>query len=146
MQKNARILFTSLAIFAVGYVAGQLSQPDTALFAQGSGKVYELRTYTTPDGKLENLHNRFRNHTLRIFQKHGMTNVVYWRTLDEPASKNQLVYVLAHASRDAAKKSWDAFRADPEWQKVAKESQPDGPIVTKVDSVFLAATDYSPMK
>lgn len=146
MPKNFRLVCASLIVFGLGYVAGQSTSTETALFAQGAGKVYELRTYTTPDGKLADLHNRFRNHTLRIFQKHGMTNVVYWRTLDEPASKNQLVYVLSHASRDAAKKSWDAFRNDPEWQKVNKETQANGPIVTKVDSVFLEATDYSPMK
>lgn len=146
MTNNLRLLCASLAIFGLGYVTGQLADTDTPVFAQGAGKVFELRTYTTPEGKLADLHNRFRSHTLRIFQKHGMTNVVYWRTLDEPASKNQLVYVLSHSSREAAKKSWDAFRNDPEWQKVNKESQVNGPIVSKVDSVFLEATDYSPMK
>ena len=92
------------------------------------------------------LHTRFRDHTLRIFEKHGMTNIVYLAPMDAPASENQLVYLLAHKSRDAAKASWSAFANDPEWKKVASESQVNGRIVEKVDSVFLTATDYSPLK
>ncbi len=137
----------SLLALAAAFGGGVLAAPHFGVAqAQTTGKVYELRTYTAPDGKLADLHKRFRDHTLRIFQKHGMTNVIYLAPLDAPASQNTLVYLLSHQSREAAKASWDAFRNDPEWKKVASESQVDGPIVSKVDSVFLQATDYSPMK
>jgi hypothetical protein len=113
--------------------------------AQGP-RVFELRTYTAPEGKLGELHARFRNHTLRIFERHSMTNVVYLKPLDAPLSDNTLVYLLAHPSREAAKANWAAFAADPEWKKVASESQVNGRILSKVESVFLEAADYSPMK
>ena len=118
--------------------------PPSGLAA--AARVFELRTYTAPEGKLGELHARFRNHTLRIFEKHGMTNVIYLSPMNAPASQNQLVYLLAHKSREAAKASWTAFQNDPEWKKVSSESQVNGRIVAKVDSVFLTATDYSPMK
>jgi len=106
-----------------------------------TGPVYELRTYTTAAGRLPALHKRFKDHTLRIFEKHGMKNVVYWTPVDQD---NTLVYLLEHKSRKAAKASWAAFVKDPEWQKVFKASRKDGPIVTKVQSQFLRKTDYSP--
>jgi NIPSNAP protein len=137
----------SVLFLVVGFVAGALAGPRLGVVsAQSAPKVFELRTYTAPEGKLADLHKRFRDHTLRIFQKHGMTNVVYFAPTDAPLSQNTLVYLLSHESREAATKSWEAFRNDPEWKKVASESQVNGPIVTKVDSIFLTATDYSPMK
>jgi hypothetical protein len=139
-----RTRFAAVLLLLAGFAAGALTQHT--LTAQSADKVFELRTYTAPDGKLGELHSRFRNHTLRIFEKHGMTNVIYLSPMDAPAAENQLVYLLSHKSRDAAKASWDAFRNDPEWKKVASESQVNGTIVSKVDSVFLTATDYSPLK
>lgn len=107
--------------------------------------MYELRTYTTNEGKLDNLNARFRDHTVRLFKKHGMESVGYWVPTDEPKSENTLIYVIKHESRDAAKTSWQAFLADPDWQKVAKESQVDGQILAKApESVYMEATDYSP--
>lgn len=108
--------------------------------------MFEMRTYTTHEGKLEALHSRFRNHTTKLFKKHGMTNVGYWVPDDAPLAQNTLVYILAHPSREAAKKSWDGFRNDPEWVKVKTESEAGGKIVSKVESVFMSATDYSSMK
>ena len=109
-------------------------------------EVYELRTYTTNKGKLDNLNNRFRDHTIRLFDKHGMESVGYWVPTEEPASQNTLIYVLKHASRDAATASWNAFSADPEWRKVAEDSQVDGRILAKApESVFMNAADYSPV-
>jgi len=132
------------AAFVLGFLAhGVVTEP--VAHAQ-SAKVYELRTYTAPDGKLEELHARFKNHTMRIFQKHGISNVAYFRPEDSPLKENTLIYLIAHPSREAAKQNWAAFQKDPEWQKVAQESQVNGKIVAKVDSVFLDATDYSPMK
>ena len=133
------------AIFAAGFASGTLNQATSIAHAQSS-KVYELRTYTAPEGKLEDLHARFRNHTMRIFDKHGMKSIAYFSPQDAPLSQNTLIYVLEHPSRDEAKKHWAEFQADPEWQKVSAESQKDGRIVSKVDSVFMTATDYSPMK
>jgi len=138
---------TSVLALAAAFGAGLLAAPHLGVVqAQSAAKVYELRTYTAPEGRLADLHTRFRDHTLRLFQRHGMTNVVYLAPMDAPLSQNTLVYLLSHQSREAAKASWDAFRNDPEWKKVSSESQVNGPIVSKVDSVFLQATDYSPMK
>jgi hypothetical protein len=114
--------------------------------AAPGGKVFEMRTYTAMPGKLDALNTRFRDHTIRLFKKHGMTNIGYWVPQDEPRHSNTLIYVLSHESREAATKSWAAFRADPEWQKASKESELNGKIVEKVESVFMDATDYSPIK
>jgi hypothetical protein len=134
-----------LVIFTAGVVAGQVIAPSGVLRAQ-SGKVYELRTYTAPEGKLTNLQTRFRDHTIRIFNRHNMKSVGYWVPQDAPNAQNTLIYILEHPSRDAAKKNWADFQADPEWQKVSAESQKDGRIVSKVDSVFMDAMDFSPIK
>ena len=114
--------------------------------AEGSGRVYELRTYTTFDGKLDALQKRFRDHTIEIFNRHGMTSIGYWVPQDAPRSQNTLIYILAHPSREAAKQHWDEFRNDPEWKKVSAESEANGKIVSHVDSVFMDATDYSKLK
>jgi hypothetical protein len=137
-------LLVLAAILAAGVVGFRLGQTNTVKAA--SGRVFEIRTYTAEPGKLEALHARFRDHTLGIFQKHGMTNIGYFAPTDEPISKNTLIYVLAFPSREAAKKSWDDFRNDPEWQRVSKESEVNGKLVTKVDSIFAEPTDYSPLK
>lgn len=134
-----------VAVFAAGFAAGQLADGGSSAQAQAQ-KVFELRTYTSPDGRLNDLLARFRNDTLRIFEKHGMENVGYWVPADAPASSNTLIYILAHDSRDAATKSWAAFREDPEWRAVTERTQANGPIVSKVESVFLEATDFSPLK
>jgi hypothetical protein len=133
-------------IFAAGVVAGSLLQPAGVLRAQGDHRVFELRTYTAPEGKLDNLHARFRDHTRRIFEKHGMTSIGYWVPQDAPLHDNTLIYILAHPSREAAKKNWAEFAADPEWKKVSEESQRDGRIVSKVESVFMDPADYSGIK
>ena len=107
-------------------------------------RVFELRTYTTLEGRLPNLNARFKNHTLKLFEKHGMKNVMYWTPTDEKTANNTLIYVIWHASPEAAKKSWDAFRNDPEWHKARDESEKDGKIVAKVEAVYMKTTDYSP--
>src|SRR5271168_5299515 len=144
MLKNSLLVLA--AILAAGVAGFRLGQTTPVKAAGASGRVFEIRTYTAEPGKLEALHARFRDHTLGIFQKHGMTSVGYFAPTDDPLSKNTLIYILAFPSRDAAKKSWDEFRSDPEWQKVQKESEANGKLVTKVDSVFAEPTDYSPMK
>ena len=105
--------------------------------------VYELRVYHCFEGKLPDLLKRFREHTTKLFERHGMKNIAYWTPLDEPAKSNTLIYVLAHASRDAAAVSWKAFQADPEWIEVRDKSEANGKIVEKVDSTYMAKTDFS---
>src|SRR5262245_51624956 len=113
-------------------------------------RVFELRTYTATKGNLGNLNDRFKNHTLKLFEKHGMTNVVYWNVLKgQKGDDTQLVYLLAHKSEDAAKKSFDAFRQDPDWiaARKASEEKGGGSLTEKdgVKSEFLKPTDYSPL-
>src|SRR5216684_2384930 len=136
----------SICLAAAAVMVGYSIMKTEPAKAASMGRVFEMRTYTTHPGKLDALNARFRDHTTRIFKKHGMENVGYWVPQDEPAHSNTLVYIIAHKSREDAKKSWEAFRADPEWQKVSKESEADGKIVAKVESVFADATDYSPIK
>ena len=111
-----------------------------------SAKVYELRTYTATPGNLDKLLTRFRDHTMRIFEKHGMTNIGYWIPADEAESGNTLIYILAHDSMEAAARSWQAFGADPEWQRVNEESNADGPILQSVVRKYMTPADFSPMR
>ena len=127
------------AAFTFGLAMGRRNADEKA----EDTTVYELRTYTTHEGRLPDLHKRFRDHTMKIFARVGMKNVIYWTPTDK---ENTLVYVLAHKSQDAANESWAAFRKDPAWKKAFAESRKDGPIVMKVEKQFLTATDYSPMK
>jgi hypothetical protein len=136
----------TLIVFTGGVLLGCALQPMTVARAQADHRIFELRTYTAPEGKLGNLEARFRDHTRRIFDRHSMTSIGYWRPQDAPASSNTLIYILAHPSRAAAEKNWADFQADPEWQKVSTESQKDGRIVTKVDRVFMDALDFSAIK
>jgi hypothetical protein len=106
-------------------------------------RVFEMRTYYTHEGKLPALLARFRDHTVKLFEKHGMTNVGYWVPKEKP---NTLVYILAHKSEAAAKASFDAFRKDPDWVKARDASEAAGKIVVKVESVFMDPTDFSKMK
>lgn len=109
-------------------------------------RVFEIRTYTAAAGKLDALHARFRDHTVALFNKHDMTSVAYFAPADAPLKQNTLVYILAHPSREAAARNWQAFKDDPEWQKVKADSETQGALTTKIESVFVDPTDYSPMK
>ena len=143
MINNKRVAVALVtAVFVTGFFAGNVFQSWSVARAQ-SQRVYELRTYTPAEGKLQDLHKRFRDHTLRIFKKHGMENVIYLAPQDAPLKDTTLIYLISHASREQAKKNWAEFGADPEWQKVAAES---GIGRVKVDSVYADPTDYSPMK
>ncbi len=108
-----------------------------------NGRVFEMRTYYCHPGRLEALNKRFREHTNGLFVKHGIELVGYWMPIDKP---DILTYVLAYPSRAAATKSWNDFRADTDWNAARKASETDGPIVLKVDSVYMSPTDYSPIK
>jgi hypothetical protein len=155
VAKRLALLTVALMLVGSGYGVGTwkssvalVAEADAAPapVLQAADRVYELRTYTAPEGKLDDLLARFRNHTMRIFEKHGMTNVGYWLPQDETLRQNTLVYLLAHPSREAADQAWRDFGADPEWQRVAEESQREGRIVASVERMYLDPADFSPMK
>jgi NIPSNAP protein len=112
--------------------------------AEDSTAVYELRVYHAAAGKMPDLLTRFRDHTIKLFEQHGIESVAYWSPLDEPEKANTLIYVLRHPSREAAEANWKSFREDPNWQSVRDKSEADGKLVEKVDSTFMALTDFSP--
>lgn len=142
VQKNLLLVVLIVAVFILGFWLGKTRESR----AEGKNRVFELRTYTANEGKLETLQARFRNHTTELFKKHGMTNIGYWSPKDAPLSQNTLVYILAYPSREAANKSWEEFKNDADWKKVKQESEVNGELVKKVDSIYMDPTDYSPMK
>ena len=107
--------------------------------------VFELRVYKATEGKLGKLDARFRDHTIWIFERHGMKSVAYWHPVDEPDSKDTLIYIIKHDSPSAAKESWKAFGADPEWKKVARESGV-GRLAKRPEVTYMKATDYSAIR
>lgn len=118
--------------------------------SKGELRTFELRTYTASTGNIENLHDRFRSHTMKLFEKHGITNIAYWKptSSDKETKSNLLVYIIAHKDKAAADASWKAFQADPVWAeaKKASEVKGGGSLTTKVESVFMLPADYSPIK
>ena len=134
---------STLVVFLAGYWAGSAR---SSVHAQTSSRVFELRTYHTYDGKLDTLLARFRDHTIDIFNRHGMTSIGYWLPTDEPLKGRTLVYMLAFPNREAATKDWAEFRSDPEWKKVSAASEANGKLVEKVDSVFVEPADFSSIK
>ena len=150
--KRLLIIGLMTTLFGAGYTLGRAGGPDlipkaeaTPLVLLQANKTYELRTYTSPDGKLDNLLARFRDHTMDIFEKHGMTNHGYWLPQEQ---ENTLIYLLSHDSRAAGEESWRNFGQDPEWQRVSEESQRDGRIIVPggVERIWLDPTDFSRMK
>jgi hypothetical protein len=136
-------------IICTGLVCAILA--DTmAREAQGGKKVetrvFELRTYYANPGKMEALHARFRDHTNRLFVKHGMTLIGYWNPIDPKQADEKLIYILAYPSKDAAAKSWKDFVNDPDWKTARAKSEEKGALVAKVESVYMNPTDYSPIK
>src|SRR5581483_11879006 len=123
-------------------LASSLLWAGTCLGAEKETRFFEMRTYYAAPGKLDDLLARFRDHTLKLFEKHGMANMGYW--LPQTNSENKLIYLLAYPSREARESSWKAFSSDPEWQAVARASERQGKLVTKVESVYLQPTDFSP--
>jgi len=119
-------------------------QQDNSNPKPSSTTVYELRVYHAALAKLGELLARFRDHTIKIFDRHGIKSVAYWTPVDAPQKSNTLVYILEHPSREAATANWNAFREDPEWKSVKAKSEAKGDLVEKVDSTYLALTDFSP--
>jgi NIPSNAP len=110
----------------------------------GMETVYELRIYHAAPGKLDALLARFRDHTDKLFARHGMKSVAYWTPVDDPQKGNMLIYILQHPSRTAATENWKAFQDDPEWKSVRAKSEENGKLAEKVDSTFMSLTDFSP--
>jgi len=106
--------------------------------------VYELRIYHAAEGRLDDLVARFRDHTMALFERHGMKNVAYWLPIEDPLKGKTLIYILEHPSREAATTNWKAFQDDPEWQKVKADSEAKGKLVEKIDSTYMALTAFSP--
>ena len=119
-------------------------QQDNSNPKPSSTIVYELRVYHAAPGKLGELLARFRDHTMKIFDRHGIKSVAYWTPVDAPQKSNTLVYILEHPSREAATANWNSFREDPEWKSVKAKSEANGDLVEKVDSTYLVLTDFSP--
>ena len=138
-----RTLLESLSSLPL-LAATLLASSQRADSQQESSTVYELRIYHAAPGKLEDLLVRFRNHTTKLFEKHGMTNIAYWTPINEPERGNVLVYILQHPSREAATVNWKSFQDDPEWKRVKEESEANGKLTDKIDSTFLSLTDFSP--
>jgi hypothetical protein len=148
---NRRTLLQSLPTAALlpstAWAASAASESSTrggSAPPQSSTTVYELRVYHTYEGKLDDLLRRFREHTMQLFEKHGIKNIAYWTPTDDPLKGKTLVYIISHPSREAATANWKAFQDDPEWKQVRDASEANGKIVEKVDSTFLTLTDFSP--
>jgi NIPSNAP len=134
--------------FAVNAIPARAATSTEAGTPIGSAadRVFEIRTYTVAPGQLPLLHKRFRDHTMKLFEKHGMTNVVYFTPVDSALSQTTLVYVMAYPNREAARKAWADFGSDPEWKQVTAASDAEGLKVLKAQSMFVNPTDFSPMK
>ena len=139
---SLRAPFILLGLAVLGLAAYAADKGDQKV----DKRVFEMRTYYAAPGKMKALHDRFRNHTNKLFEKHGMTLVGFWSPTDAKEAELKMIYILAYPSKEAADKAWKAFREDPDWLKAKAASEKDGKLVDKVESVFMNATDYSPIK
>jgi hypothetical protein len=143
-------IFLATLLTGISIVTGFAAETNALTVSPSitkDSRCFEMRTYYAAPGKLEALNARFRDHTCALFKKHGMENIGYWIPTDKAkGAENTLVYIIAHKNREEAKKSWAAFASDPEWKKAQQASEVDGNLVSKVESVYLGATDYSLIK
>jgi hypothetical protein len=146
MKHYLTLLLSASALLASVLMLNNSSDSEGLAAEVNENEIFEMRTYTTHDGKLDALHQRFENHTMAFFEKHGMTNIAYWVPEDPELKENTLIYILSHESPEAAEASWNAFRADPDWQRAYEESHADGVIVKHIESVYMTQVSYSPMK
>ena len=141
MTSWAKLLLAGFGLAVLGATAGAEKPAE-----KKDTRVFEMRTYYAAPGKMTALHARFRDHTCKLFEKHGMTLIGFWSPLDAKEAEEKMVYILAYPSKEAREKSWEAFQNDPDWKKAKAASEKDGPIVAKVELVFLKGTDYSAIK
>ena len=140
-MNRREVLLGMSAAAIVPLVAGIQVEAQSA----ADGPVYELRIYHANEGKLDALLARFRDHTVGIFNRHGLKSVAYWTPTDEPLKGKTLIYILKHPSREAATANWKSFHDDPEWIKVSTESEKNGKLAEKIDSTYMTLTDFSPV-
>jgi hypothetical protein len=141
--------FRFFALAALSFAAGSwvtLHLAQSRSVHADTDRVFELRVYHANPGRLPALETLFREHTLPLFKKHGITGIGYWQPQDAPDAGNTLIYLIAHPTREDAKKNWDAFFADPEWAPALKAASADGKLTDKIDSTFMDPTDFSPLK
>lgn len=141
MKQTAVIIAGMALLVLAGHAA--LAQKEKPKVDE---RIFELRIYHAAPGKMQALHERFRNVTSKLFVKHGMTIIGYWSPTDEKAAEKKMYYVLAYPSKAAADKAWAAFRADPDWIKAKAASEVNGTLVDKIESIYMNPTDYSPLK
>jgi hypothetical protein len=141
MLRNSLIVVSCCCLMAGAFLLGRSTGEEKKM-----PRLYELRTYTTLEGRLPALEKRFKDHTLKLFEKHGMKNGMYWIPTDPKLKENTLIYVVSHDSQEAADKSWADFQKDPEWIKARDASEADGKIVANVVRVYMQLTDWSPVK
>jgi hypothetical protein len=142
MKRRRLIQSISAAAIVPGAVWAAM-RGENGVGEPASTAVYELRVYHAAPGKLQELLARFRDHTIKIFERHGMKSVAYWTPTDEPQKSETLIYILAHPSPEAATANWKAFQEDPEWKSVRDKSEENGKLVEKVDSTFMELTNFS---
>lgn len=135
----------TFALVVLALLAGYWAGRNRTVHAS-SPRTFELRVYHTAPGKYDDLVKRFKNHTMALFQKHGMTNIAYWNATEDPQRGSSFYYMLAYPSREAREQMWKAFADDPEWHKVKDASEANGKLVDKVDAIFLEPTDFSPLQ
>lgn len=145
MMKQWPVVVAVVGAFAAGFGVHAATSPAATAHA-AADRVFEFRTYTAMPGKFEALKTRFRDHTLKGFERNGITNIGYFIPQDAPLSENTIMYLLAYPSREAAKASWAKFSADPAWVKAKAESEKDGKLVEKVVSVYADPADFSQIK
>lgn len=136
-----------VAAIAATFLSACASMSSTPGQSAGSNVgLYELRTYTAAPGKMAALDSRFRDHTISLFKRHGMTPIAFWHVYTAPGqpADDRLFYLMGYKDRAARDAAWAAFAADPEWKQVYADSQKDGSLTSKIENIFLNATDYSP--
>lgn len=140
-----RKYIVGLGVVGMAFAAGVLVGNGPLVKAQSKNRVLEIRTYTAHPGRLGALVNRMGHGENKIFAKVGMPPVGFFVANEAPKSEDTFVYILAHESREGAKANWDKFRNDPEWKDLRAKSEADGPIVAKVESIFVNPLDFSPL-
>ena len=132
-------------LLIVSMAAAALAMSHLRAEPEDPGRVFELRTYTTFEGKLDDLNARFRNHSIGLLKRHGADVIGFWVPQSEPESQNTLVYIVAFPSMAERDRTWHNLFSDPEWKTVKADSERNGKIVKTVVSQMLVATDYSPV-
>jgi hypothetical protein len=140
-EQQMRPMICSLLVLSAMALISPAAEP-----AKSENRVFEMRTYTVPPGKMKELHARFRDNICKIMEKHGMTLIGFWVPSDPKAAEEVLICIVAHPSQEAAKKAWDELHKDPAYVKEKAEADKNGPTISKVEAKFFNATDYSKIK